>query len=75
MTCNCADAVDRHLADHNARLTRAIVFSDRPSGANPNLMLYTEQIERGRGKKKASPMFLTYCPFCGVKYDPTESAS
>ncbi|RWE48569.1 MAG: hypothetical protein E5V89_27070 [Mesorhizobium sp.] len=67
MACNCADDVDKMLAERNTRLTRAIVFGGRDE--NPNLMLRTDQIETGRGKKKASSMFLTFCPFCGVKYD------
>jgi len=64
--CNCADEVDAKLSERNTRLTRAIVFSDR--GNNPNLMLRTEQIETGRGKKKAVAMFISHCPFCGEKY-------
>jgi hypothetical protein len=66
-TCDCVDRIDEKLAERNTRLTRAIVFADR--GNNPNIMLQTEQIEKGRGKQKAVSMFLTYCPFCGLKYE------
>lgn len=67
MSCGCADKVDAMLAERNTRLTRAIVFSNN-RGDNPNLMIVTEQIETGRGKPKASGMFPSHCPFCGVKY-------
>lgn len=70
MSCNCADEVDAKLAERNTRLTRALVFQkskDREN--NPDLMLQTEQIETGRGKQKAVSMFISFCPFCGVKYD------
>lgn len=70
MKCECVDEVDKKLAEHNTRLTKAIVFADR--GTNPNLMLRTEQIETGRGKKKAVSMFLSCCPFCGMKYEPAQ---
>jgi hypothetical protein len=68
MACNCADQVDEKLAERNTVLDRAwVVKSTTPN--NPNLMLQTSQIERGRGKAKAAAVFITYCPFCGVKYD------
>lgn len=71
MACKCADDVDAKLAPYNTRLTRAIVFnSDRQN--NPNLLVETEQIETGRGKKKAVSMFMRHCPFCGARYEDTK---
>ena len=64
MACNCIETVDAMLAERNTRLTQPLVFSDDQS---PRLMIVTEQIDTGRGKKKACGMFATYCPFCGVK--------
>lgn len=69
MACSCAEDVDKKLADRNTRLTRAMVFRRDGREHNPDVMLQTEQIEKGRGKEKAVSMFLTYCPFCGVRYD------
>lgn len=66
--CECADRIDEKLAEHNTRLVRAIVFSNSRNG-NPNILLQTEQVESGRGKKKAVSMFPSYCPFCGNKYE------
>ncbi len=65
MTCTCIETVNEKLATRNTRLSQAIMFQE---ANHPGLMLETDQIEKGRGKPKAVSMFLTYCPFCGVKY-------
>jgi hypothetical protein len=70
--CTCADKIDEKLAERNTRLTRAFVFSPRHPD-NPNIFVETEQVEKGRGKQKATKMFASYCPFCGEEY-PTEAA-
>jgi hypothetical protein len=72
MRCNCVETVNAKLASCNTRLSQALVFDGARD--NPNLMVVTEQIESGRGKKKAATMFLTYCPFCGSRYEPPVSS-
>lgn len=67
MACNCVEEVNGMLKERNTRLTQAITFGDRKG--NTNLLLCTEQIEKGRGKKKAVSMFLSCCPFCGTRYE------
>ncbi len=66
MTCNCVEMINEKLAARNTRLSQALMFDDSPSDG---LMRETEQIETGRGKPKAVTMFLSYCPFCGSKYE------
>lgn len=73
MACNCADEVDAKLEQHNTRLERAMMFDKTGRENNADLMLRTYQIETGRGKPKAKAMFISYCPFCGVKYDSDPS--
>lgn len=65
MTCSCIADVDAMLAERNTRIMLPIMLgADQTSRP----MIVTEQIEKGRGKKKAVGMFATFCPFCGVKY-------
>lgn len=70
MGCNCIGTVDAMLAERNTRIMLPIMLGADQT-ARP--MIVTDQIETGRGKKKACGMFATYCPFCGLKYEP-ESA-
>lgn len=67
--CNCIDVVDAKLAERNTRLVRAITL--RPFGTR--LMIATEIIEKKRGAR-AVGMFPTFCPFCGVEYEPAAPA-
>ena len=61
--CNCIEVVDQKLAESNTRIMLPIMFgADR----TPRPMIVTEQVETGRGKKKAVGMFATFCPFCGA---------
>lgn len=65
MACDCIEAVNEMLASRNTRLALPILFDGGPQ----RLLIETEQIERGRGKAKASGMFSTFCPFCGDRHD------
>jgi len=68
MTCSCIETVNEKLAERNTRLTIPIVFGKSNLSAD-RLMIVTEQIETGRGKAKATGIFASFCPFCGVKYE------
>lgn len=70
--CNCVEEVNAKLASRNTRLTQAMVLTGDRASNNPNLMLETEQIETGRGKPKAAAMFLSCCPFCGIRYEASD---
>ncbi|MCA0208153.1 MAG: hypothetical protein LCH74_03735 [Proteobacteria bacterium] len=67
MACDCISTVDAMLAERNTRIMLPIMLG---GDQTPPPMIVTEQIETGRGKKKASGMFATFCPFCGVLYKP-----
>ncbi len=71
MACTCIETVDAKLAERNTRIMIPITFSLRGSvDPGPRPMIVTEQIEKGRGKQKAVGMFASFCPFCGVAYEP-----
>lgn len=63
----CFDTVDAMLAERNTRLMFPIMLG---GDQTPLPMIVTEQVERGRGKKKAVGMFATFCPFCGERLKP-----
>jgi hypothetical protein len=63
--CKCIDDVDAKLAERNTRVMLPIMLG---ADQTPRAMIVTEQVETGRGKKKAVGMFASYCPFCGTAY-------
>lgn len=69
MACNCITTVDADLAERNTRIMLPIMLG---GDQTPRPMIVTDQIETGRGKKKAVGLFATFCPFCGTRYVPTE---
>ncbi len=62
--CNCIEEVNAKLAERNTRIMLPIMFG---ADQTPRPMIVTDQIETGRGKKKACGMFAAFCPFCGIK--------
>ncbi|WP_179945012.1 hypothetical protein [Martelella endophytica] len=65
MTCNCIETFDDLLKDRNTRIAPDLFFG-WVDDARPHIA--TEQIETGRGKKKAITVVASHCPFCGMKY-------
>lgn len=72
MTCGCINTVDAMLAERNTRIMLPIMLG---RDQTPRVMIVTEQVESGRGKKKAVGMFATFCPFCGDRYEPAPAAA
>lgn len=66
MTCTCIETVNEKLASRNTRLLEPI-FIHGDTGRR--LFVETQQIETGRGKAKATSVFTSYCPFCGVEQE------
>ncbi|WP_319520145.1 hypothetical protein [uncultured Martelella sp.] len=70
MTCKCIEIFDEGLAERNTRIAPMLLFH-AIDGVRPHIR--TEQIETGRGKKKACSVIPTYCPFCGMKYRDSDA--
>lgn len=64
MVCKCRDTVEAHLAKHNTRIKRYYTLSAH--GLGLPWPVETEQLEKGRGQKKAISLFASFCPFCGT---------
>jgi len=64
MACDCFTKINEQIAQFNTVMVPLITFQMK---VYP--LIQTEQVEKGRGKKKATTIFPVYCPFCGVKYD------
>lgn len=72
MTCKCIEIFDEALAERNTRIAPMLLFQSI-DGVRPSIR--TEQIETGRGKKKACSVMPSYCPFCGMKYRESDAAA
>ena len=72
--CHCIDKINKAMSAVNGMLYRPLMiqFETGRTGLSTRVAVMTEQVETGRGKKKAPTVFATFCPFCGVKY-PEES--
>lgn len=64
----CREKIDALLAERNTRVQYVFTLGD--SGVGMPWPIATEQVERGRGKKKAVMLFASFCPFCGVSLKP-----
>ncbi|WP_313378108.1 hypothetical protein [Achromobacter insolitus] len=71
--CQCREKIDEGLARHNTKVSRFFVLGN--GGTDMPWPIATDQIETGRGKKKAVALFASYCPFCGAPLKPESSAT
>lgn len=65
-TCTCISDFNKRLEQHNTRIVQASLRIDGNWVERPTI--HREQIETGRGKKKAVTVVPSFCPFCGFRY-------
>lgn len=70
--CECRGKINGLLAERNTRIMQVFTLGDDDFGMP--WPVATEQVEKGRGEKKASLLFASYCPFCGVPLKPESGA-
>ena len=56
----CLAQIEATLREYNTRLVSNLFNQN-------DIFIATEQIETGRGKKKAKSVIAAFCPFCGKK--------
>lgn len=61
--CDCIERMYLPLRDRNTRLGITWIL-----GSHDRISIVTEQVEKGRGKPKATNVISSYCPICGDKY-------
>jgi hypothetical protein len=66
-SCTCIADFNKRLEQHNTRIDEGLMRINGDWVTRPTIA--SEQIERGRGKKKAVRIVPTFCPFCGTPYD------
>jgi len=72
-TCDCRDTINAKLAEHNTRIKHYYTLSG--NGLGMPWPVETEQVEKGRGKKKAMSLFASFCPFCGASLRAKDEAA
>jgi hypothetical protein len=67
--CNCVADFNTKLREHNTKIVETIGIPRDGSPAFTRPTIRTEKIE---SRKRAGPAIAmpTFCPFCGVSYDP-----
>lgn len=62
--CNCIAEINAMLVEHNTTLVTTM-FRDPDT-----CVVSTDRIKTLRNGKKAALVIASFCPFCGVKYQP-----
>jgi hypothetical protein len=67
--CACVADFNVKLAEHNTRIIETIGI---PRDGSPMFTRPTIRTEKIESRKRVGPAIAvpTYCPFCGVRYDP-----
>lgn len=71
--CNCRAEADKALGKHNSRIKHYFTLRDNRVGMP--WPIETEQVEKGRGKRKAMGLFASFCPLCGASLKPAEAST
>jgi len=67
--CDCVSTINKKLLDagHNTRIKTPLTVNHDLSAGGIKLEIVTEKADPQK-RKKAVPIFSTYCPFCGKSH-------
>jgi hypothetical protein len=74
MACNCITEMDAKLADLNTRLVTSFGWRRQTGETFILPTIGTEKLET-RKRSKGVTVVPTFCPFCGIRYQPLPAES
>lgn len=66
MACECVKEFDAYLAPHNGKIATGFLYEKNV--LKLTYFVATEKLDTKK-RKDIPRVVMTYCPFCGVKYD------